>query len=127
MKNWFSCQKIVSSGVTRVSLISQASQYADVSSVLLLQHNILHNVTCSLQVEESWFTTRVLCCSTVGLQRSYKTTTDHFQTQHQLSQQLKCNNLTPLASEKNAQQGEIHPAAEDFIEMQDDAFGAVPC
>lgn len=59
--------------------------------------------------------------------QQHNTTTDHCQTQHQLPQQLKCNKLTLLASKQNAQQGRIHPAAEDLIEMQGAAFGAVPC
>lgn len=58
------------------------------------------------------------CCSTLGLHRSRNATTDRFQTQHPLSQQLKCNTLTPLASEQNTQQGRLHPAAEDPIEVQ---------
>ncbi len=67
------------------------------------------------------------CRSTVGLRRSHNTTADRFQTHHQLSVQPKCNKLPLLSSAQNTQQGRIHPAAEDLIEMQDAAFGAVPC
>lgn len=66
------------------------------------------------------------CRSTLGLHRSLNATTDRFQTQHPLSQQLKCNKLTLLASEQNTQQGGLHPAAEDPIEMQGAAFQTVP-
>lgn len=65
-------------------------------------------------------------CPTVGLHRSCNTKTDYFQTHYQESQQLKCNKLMLLASEQNSQQGRIHPAAEDLIEMQDAASETVP-
>lgn len=83
---------------------------------------------CKKQVvgKEVVYSSGSMCCSTLGLHRSLNTTTDRFQTQHQLSQQLKCNKLTLLASEQNGQEGTIHPAAEDLIKMQGAAFETVP-
>lgn len=79
------------------------------------------------KVKESWSTTQVV---SVALQQAYADPTTLQLIISKLSidsQQLKCNKLTLLASKQNAQQGRIHPAAEDLIEMQDAAFGAVPC
>lgn len=75
---------------------------------------------------EIWW---VLVCYAVTLQVLHyaythpnSSTTHHFQSQYKLSQQLKCNRPTLLASKWNAQQGRIHPVAEELIEMQDATF-----